>query len=117
MQGTVSCLLLLVVHPQFLSPARAGADENADRLFQALQVQVRKTWGRNDLSCWIGGRFLYLFPTYGTELFEHTISCVTLTVVWQGYADELKEQGMVETNLQGEDITKVRRQQFEVSIK
>ncbi|CAM9854941.1 unnamed protein product [Pylaiella littoralis] len=30
-----------------------------------------------------------------------------------GYADELKEQGMVERNLQGEDITKVRRQQFE----
>eukprot|EP00752_Nemacystus_decipiens_P002105 g2012.t1 len=30
-----------------------------------------------------------------------------------GYADELKEQGMVKTNLYGEDITKVRRQQFE----
>lgn len=33
----------------------------------------------------------------------------------QGYADKLKEQGMVKTNLQGEDISKVRRQQFEVS--
>eukprot|EP00904_Undaria_pinnatifida_P000745 jgi/Undpi1/10671/HiC_scaffold_29.g13120.m1 len=30
-----------------------------------------------------------------------------------GYAEELKEKGMVKINLQGEDISKIRRQQFE----
>lgn len=30
-----------------------------------------------------------------------------------GYADKLKEEGMVKINLQGEDISKIRRQQFE----
>lgn len=34
----------------------------------------------------------------------------------KGYADELKEKGMVKENLKGEDISKIRRQQFEVSL-
>lgn len=36
--------------------------------------------------------------------------------MWQGYAEKLKEEGMVKTNLQGEDISKIRRQQFEVGL-
>lgn len=35
---------------------------------------------------------------------------------WQGYADKLKEQGMEKINLEGEDISKIRRQQFEVIL-
>lgn len=34
----------------------------------------------------------------------------------QGYAEKLKEKGMVKVNLKGEDISKVRRQQFEVRL-
>lgn len=43
------------------------------------------------------------------------LNFVYIAALSQGYADELKEQGMVQRNLRGEDITKVRRQQFEVS--
>lgn len=32
----------------------------------------------------------------------------------QGYADKLKEEGMVDVNLKGEDMKRIRRQQFEV---
>ena len=47
-------------------------------------------------------------------VWNQTVSTVvTLTV--QGYADKLKDEGMVNVNLKGEDTKTIRRQQFEVS--
>ena len=57
---------------------------------------------------------LAMIPVFYVLCLVTRLENVPCRASWQGYADKLKADGMVNINLQGEDISKIRRQQFEV---